>query len=59
MSKSLVLGLPDEELDKDHSGQAAGGEQKEGAGGPQVVVAEEVELRGDEICYPPGNARKG
>jgi hypothetical protein len=58
LCQRLVLRLPDEQLDEHHPGQAAGGEQEEGAGGAEVVVADEVQLGRQEVRDPPGDMGK-
>ena len=53
LGQCFVLRLPDEELDKDHSGDAAAGKEEECTGSAEVVVADEVQLGRDEVSDPP------
>ena len=55
MCQSFVLRFSDEDLDEDHSGQAARRKEKEGSRSSQIIVADEVQLGGDEIGNPPEN----
>jgi len=53
LCQSFVLRFSDEDLDEDHSGQAACRKEEEGSRSSQIIVADEVQLGGDEIGNPP------